>query len=110
MFVQLLDPKKSQESQQFQKTAIGIDLGTTHSVIALADDEGVRVLTSSTQNRLIPSVVSYNQGIPQVGKAALSDPKAIHSIKRFMGTTNRPESGHSPIQVSPWEHLSMMQS
>lgn len=100
MFVQLLDPKKSQESQQFQKTAIGIDLGTTHSVIALADDEGVRVLTSSTQNRLIPSVVSYNQGIPQVGKAALSDPKAIHSIKRFMGTTNRPESGHSPIQVS----------
>ncbi|MBX3457619.1 MAG: Fe-S protein assembly chaperone HscA [Candidatus Paracaedibacteraceae bacterium] len=100
MFVQLLDPKKSQEPQQSQKTAIGIDLGTTHSVIALADDEGVRVLTPSKQNRLIPSVVSYNQGIPQVGKAALSDPKAIHSIKRFIGTANRPESGHSPIQVS----------
>lgn len=100
MFVQLLDPKKSQELQQSQKIAIGIDLGTTHSVMALADTDGAHVLTTSTQNRLIPSVVSYAQGTPVIGEAALSDPKAIHSIKRFIGTQNRPESGQSPIEVS----------
>lgn len=100
MFVQLLDPKKTNELQQIQKIAIGIDLGTTHSVAAVADETGVRVLTSPQQDRLIPSVVSYNQGQPQVGKTALDDPQAIHSIKRFIGTSNRPDGGHSPIEVS----------
>ncbi len=101
MFIQLLDPKKKQPSEN--KTTIGIDLGTTHCVIAVADNDAVRVLTPPTGHRLIPSVVSYDTDEILVGHDAAQSEKAIRSIKRFMGTTNRPDpnlTNRTPIEIS----------
>ncbi len=70
---------------------LGIDLGTTNSVVAVADGEKVSVLADEAGNRLIPSVVSFH---PErrilVGEEArdrrLIDAKnTVYSIKRLIG-------------------------
>lgn len=92
MFVQLSEPGGS-PTQQSRPKAIGIDLGTTHSVVAYADETGVRVLTHDHGDELVPSVVFYGEenAPPVVGYRALSigqtaPPNCVISVKRLMGT------------------------
>ena len=74
-----------------RKFAIGIDLGTTNSLVASGYGGEVEVLLDETGSGLMPSVVNYGQGqIPLVGKLAKEiatrDPKnTISSIKRLLG-------------------------
>lgn len=83
-------PSPSPERPVWQ--AVGIDLGTTHSLVALMDEEGVpQILTDPQGRRLMPSVVRYlKQGGASVGHAALEapeDPEAVvlRSTKRWLG-------------------------
>jgi molecular chaperone DnaK len=70
---------------------LGIDLGTTNSVVAVADGHEVRVLLDEEGQRLIPSVVSFHpHGDVLVGFAArdrrLIDAKnTVYSVKRLLG-------------------------
>jgi molecular chaperone DnaK len=70
---------------------IGIDLGTTNSVIAVMEGGEPVVIPSSEGNRTIPSVVAVNKnGERLVGKVArnqaITNPEnTIFSVKRFMG-------------------------
>ncbi|MGB9337830.1 MAG: Hsp70 family protein [Polyangiales bacterium] len=70
---------------------IGIDLGTTNSVVAVADQPGGRVLADSDGVTLTPSVVSFHpSGDVMVGASAkerrLLDAKnTIYSVKRLIG-------------------------
>ncbi len=70
---------------------IGIDLGTTNSLVAFVTADGVRVLPDADGNRLLPSAVHYAaDGRITVGlratEAALEEPfDTILSVKRFMG-------------------------
>jgi molecular chaperone DnaK len=70
---------------------IGIDLGTTNSVVAIADRPGGRVLADSDGVTLIPSVVSFHpSGDVLVGASAkerrLLDAKnTVYSVKRLIG-------------------------
>lgn len=70
---------------------IGIDLGTTNSVVAIMEGEQVKVLTNAEGSRLTPSVVAFtDKGERLVGQLAkrqsVINPKnTIYSIKRFMG-------------------------
>jgi molecular chaperone HscA len=72
------------------KRAIGIDLGTTNSLVATVRD-GIAVVLPDAEGRpLLPSVVRYGEGATDVGHAALAhapdDPhNTIASIKRLMG-------------------------
>ena len=74
-----------------RKFAIGIDLGTTNSLVASGYSGEVEVLLDETGSGLMPSVVNYGHGqIPLVGKLAKEiatrDPKnTISSIKRLLG-------------------------
>ena len=74
-----------------RKFAIGIDLGTTNSLVASGYSGEVEVLLDETGSGLMPSVVNYGQGqIPLVGKLAKEiatrDPEnTISSIKRLLG-------------------------
>jgi len=70
--------------------AIGIDLGTTYSVVAIAAQGKVTVLHDICGGVLVPSIVYYGSGKVEVGKAArarLHEGKsgAVASIKRLMG-------------------------
>jgi molecular chaperone DnaK len=71
---------------------IGIDLGTTNSVVAIMEGGEPTVITSSEGGRLVPSVVAVNPktGERMVGQVArrqaiVNPENTISSIKRFMG-------------------------
>jgi molecular chaperone DnaK len=70
---------------------IGIDLGTTNSVVAIMEGDQPKVLINSSGSRLTPSVVAFTEkGERLVGDTAkhqqVTNPKnTIFSIKRFMG-------------------------
>ena len=72
------------------KKIIGIDLGTTNSVVAVADQPGARVLSDS-HGPLIPSVVSFHpSGDVLVGASAkerrlLDAQNTVYSVKRLIG-------------------------
>jgi molecular chaperone DnaK len=71
--------------------AVGIDLGTTNSVVAVSVGGRPHVLTDATGNTLIPSVVSFTEsGERIVGRAARMrraiDPRnTVYSVKRLLG-------------------------
>ena len=70
---------------------IGIDLGTTNSVVAVMEGGEPVVITNPEGNRLTPSVVAFTKGgerlVGQVAKRqAVTNPEnTVFSIKRFMG-------------------------
>jgi molecular chaperone DnaK len=70
---------------------IGIDLGTTNSVVAVMEGKEPKVITNEEGSRITPSVVAFAKDgerlVGQVAKRqAITNPeKTIYSIKRFMG-------------------------
>lgn len=70
---------------------IGIDLGTTNSVVAIMEGSEPKVIVNEEGSRLTPSVVAYTKDnevlVGQVAKRqAITNPEnTIFSIKRFMG-------------------------
>src|SRR5262249_21727333 len=70
---------------------IGIDLGTTNSVVAVMEGKEAKVIPNQEGNRLTPSVVAFtDKGDVLVGelarRQAVTNPKkTVYSIKRFMG-------------------------
>src|SRR5262245_40720264 len=70
---------------------IGIDLGTTNSVVAVMEGGEPVVITNSEGGRLTPSVVAFTKSgerlVGQVAKRqAVTNPETtVFSIKRFMG-------------------------
>lgn len=72
---------------------IGIDLGTTNSVVSIMDGKEAKVLENSEGNRTTPSVVSFKGEEIIVGEAAkrqaLTNLNTVISVKRLMGTNEK---------------------
>ncbi len=71
--------------------AVGIDLGTTNSVIAVLEGGDPTVIANAEGNRTTPSIVSFKDGEVLVGEVAkrqaITNPdQTVRSIKRQMGT------------------------
>ena len=65
---------------------IGIDLGTTNSVVAVMEGGEPVVISSAEGERLVPSVVAVNKNHERlIGRVARNQENTIFSIKRFMG-------------------------
>src|SRR5262245_26712865 len=71
---------------------IGIDLGTTNSVVAVMEGTQVKVIPNKSSDRpLVPSVVAFTDkgerlvGEPAKRQAVTNPLKTIYTIKRFMG-------------------------
>jgi molecular chaperone HscA len=88
--LQISEPGESPEPHQ-RKLAVGIDLGTTHSLVATVRSSAAEVLPDAEGRPLLPSIVRYfPDGHVDVGfaaRAAQADDPAntIVSVKRFMG-------------------------
>lgn len=87
--LQIAEPDMSGVPHQ-RNVAIGIDLGTTNSLVASIKSGEATVLASHDGDKLIPSVVNYGESEIKVGIAAnklrVSDTaNTIVSVKRFMG-------------------------
>ena len=70
---------------------IGIDLGTTNSVVAVMEGKEAKVIPNPEGNRLTPSVVAYTDkdetlvGEPARRQAVTNPTRTVYSVKRFMG-------------------------
>ncbi len=88
--LQIAEPGMSTAPHQ-HRLAVGIDLGTTNSLVASVRNGVALVLNDEDGRALLPSVVRYQAGeVPVVGHAAhlaqTRDPhNTISSVKRFMG-------------------------
>ena len=86
---------------------IGIDLGTTNSVVAVMEGGDVTVIPNQEGSRLTPSVVAFTpKGETLVGepakRQAVTNPRGtIYSIKRFMG--RRHDEVRSEEKMVPYE-------
>ena len=86
---------------------IGIDLGTTNSVVAIMEGDQPKVLINSQGSRLTPSVVAFtDKGERLIGQTAkhqqVTNPKnTVFSIKRFMGRRHSEVGGEE--KMVPYE-------
>src|SRR6202142_1384338 len=70
---------------------IGIDLGTTNSVVAVMEGNEPKVIANQEGNRITPSVVAFTDkgdilvGDPAKRQAVTNPKRTIYSIKRFIG-------------------------
>ena len=87
---------------------IGIDLGTTNSVVAVMEGGDVTVIANQEGSRLTPSVVAFTPkgetlvGEPAKRQAVTNPTGTVYSIKRFMGRRHdevRSEEKMVPYQV-----------
>lgn len=87
--LQIAEPGQTTAPHQ-HRIAVGIDLGTTHSLVATVRSGKPVVLADDYGQLLLPSVVHYGTNTTTVGQAARNfieqDPhNTIVSVKRFMG-------------------------
>src|SRR5438552_6154329 len=74
-----------------EEKIIGIDLGTTNSVVAVMEGGEVKVIPNQEGSRLTPSVVAFTDkgdrlvGEPAKRQAVTNSRRTVFSIKRFMG-------------------------
>jgi molecular chaperone DnaK len=86
---------------------IGIDLGTTNSVVAVMEGKEAKVIPNQEGNRLTPSVVAFtDKGDILVGelarRQAITNPKKkVYSIKRFMGRRHSEVASEEKIVPYP---------
>jgi molecular chaperone DnaK len=90
---------------------VGIDLGTTNSLVAFMGENGPEVIRDQSGNALVPSIVYYDDDEDRllVGEEArdrlITEPrKAIYSVKRFMGKGSadvQEDLSLVPFQIAP---------
>jgi len=111
--LQIAEPGQSAAPHQ-HKLAIGIDLGTTNSLVATVRSGEANTLKDAQQQDMLPSVVNYSLSAEQtpqvvVGKSALdksiSDPlNTLVSAKRLMGKAlTELDQTHLPYEFSAHE-------
>ncbi|MDG0968640.1 MAG: Fe-S protein assembly chaperone HscA [Porticoccaceae bacterium] len=90
VLLQISEPGQSPQPHQ-RKNAVGIDLGTTNSLVAVVRSGMPETIAGQSGDHILPSVVHYAaQGVDAVGQEAVgfnvSDPlNTISSVKRLMG-------------------------
>ncbi len=86
---------------------IGIDLGTTNSVVAVMEGSEVKVIPNQEGQRTTPSVVAFLKdgqilvGLPAKRQAITNPENTIYSIKRFMG--RRYDEVQEEIKMVPYK-------
>jgi molecular chaperone DnaK len=86
--------RKEQDVAEGEKI-IGIDLGTTNSVVAVMEGSEVKVIHNQEGMHLTPSIVAFTDkgerlvGEPAKRQAITNPRRTIYSIKRFMGRRHK---------------------
>ena len=104
--LQIAEPNQSSKPHE-HRYGIGIDLGTTHSLVAVVRSGKAKIIEASDPaDTLLPSVVHYpKNGEPLVGQAALAHRRedstsTIVSAKRFMGRSQADIKFSHPYTLS----------
>jgi len=96
-----------------KELVVGIDLGTTNSLVAYMDGDVPRVINDEEGRALLASVVAFGSGGPVVGDVAKRQlvrnaERVVYSIKRFMGKGYedvKDELHYFPFRVTPSQEV-----
>ena len=90
---------------------IGIDLGTTNSVVSTIDADGrPRIITSKQGDTVVPSIVGFKRdsevplvGMPAQRQAVTSPEDTFYAVKRLIGRRfDDPEFDGSDLNLAGW--------
>ena len=89
MLLQIAEPGQSASPHE-HKLAVGIDLGTTNSLVATVQSGQPKVLSDLSGNTILPSAIHYGEDSITVGAKAKHDApldaaNTLISVKRFLG-------------------------
>jgi molecular chaperone DnaK len=104
--------KKPRRKSRMKEPVIGIDLGTTNSVVAVVEQSEPEVISNPEGQRTTPSVIGFKEGEELVGLQAkrqqLTNPQnTVYSVKRFMGrrfSEVKNEKKKVPFEVTKGPH------
>ncbi len=105
----MVEKASEQQETEAEGPIIGIDLGTTNSVVAIYEGGEDKVVENSEGNRTTPSVVAFNEdgeklvGAPAKRQSVTNNENTVASIKRYMGEDHDVElrgDTYSPEQIS----------
>ena len=88
---------------------IGIDLGTTNSVVAVMEGKEAKVLTNAEGSRTTPSIVAFTESgerlLGQVAKRqAITNPEnTVYAVKRLIGRKYDTAEVQRDITICPYE-------
>src|SRR5512138_1855559 len=109
LYIETRERRKKEDGVAMAGKVIGIDLGTTNSVVAVMEGGQPTVIVNQEGARLTPSVVAITKDgerlVGQVAKRqAVTNPEnTVFSIKRFMGRKFdevQPEASRVPYKVA----------
>ena len=111
--LQISEPGQASNLHE-RRVAVGIDLGTTHSLVAAVRHGVAECLADAAGKVILPSVVRYLEGGGrQIGFEAMAaqgidSQNTIASVKRFMGRGLRDIAGHERLPYSFIDHPGML--
>ena len=110
VLLQIAEPGAAPEATTERQIGVGIDLGTTNSLIAHFDGTDLKVLTDDTGQASLPSVVYYGESRTAVGadaeRYASAEPaNTIASAKRMLGRSREEFEDDPYIQLAAGEGL-----
>jgi Fe-S protein assembly chaperone HscA len=111
--IELRPADRSRARASARELVVGIDLGTTNSLVAWMDGDVPRAIPDGEGRVLLPSVVAFGPAGPVVGDAAKRQlvrnaDRAVYSIKRFMGKGYedvQAELRYFPFKVTPSQEV-----
>ncbi|MEL0203779.1 MAG: Fe-S protein assembly chaperone HscA, partial [Halieaceae bacterium] len=110
VLLQIAEPGAGPESNTQRKVAVGIDLGTTNSLIAHFDGASLQVLQDGSGNPSLPSVVYFGARDVRIGQAAMAQASAepantIASAKRMLGRAREEFEDDPYVTLAPGDTL-----
>ena len=110
VLLQIAEPGAGPESNTQRKVAVGIDLGTTNSLIAHFDGASLQVLQDGSGSPSLPSVVYFGARDVRIGQAAMAQASAepantIASAKRMLGRARGEFEDDPYVTLAPGDTL-----
>ena len=110
VLLQIAEPGASPEPDTQRKVAVGIDLGTTNSLIAHFDGQSLQVLPDGSGSASLPSVVYFGANDLRIGQAAMAQASAepantIASAKRMLGRARGEFEDDPYVTLAPGDTL-----
>ena len=110
VLLQIAEPGAGPEPDTQRKVAVGIDLGTTNSLIAHFDGASLQVLPDGSGSPSLPSVVYFGARDVRIGQAAMAQASAepantIASAKRMLGRAREEFEEDPYVTLAPGDTL-----
>ena len=109
VLLQIAEPGAVVEQQRERQIGVGIDLGTTNSLVAHFDGTQLRVMADESGETSLPSVVYYGVDETLVGRSAMAATQSgadpIASAKRMLGRSRDEFEADPYVTLAPGEVL-----